>query len=431
LIERHLQVAKVGGRVSDRRSRFERLTQLKPPALPEDIYTYRCKTIHLTEATMNTIKMLQTQNSPAPVMLVAMELSLKKWRLAMAPTGAVKRRVREVEGGNYVALLSVLKDTLKHFKLSARTSVIFCYEAGRDGFYPFRRLHETGHTVWVVDSSSIEVNRRQRRAKNDSIDADKLLALMQRKYRGESEALRCVHVPSAAEEDERQLTRERDELRQEKARLSTRMQSLVFAQGWREWPHALARITTWLQQHGEQLGEHLRARLHREHTRLQTVDAQLKAVDKQLKENRRCATAQSSRIAYTAQRLGQLKGIADIGAGFLSSELFGWRHFNNRREVGSSAGLTPTPYDSGGSAREQGISKAGNKRVRRVIIELAWKWLQHQPDSALSQWFEARFGGNGKRSRRLGIVALARKLLVALWHYLEHGVVPAGAQLKA
>ena len=131
-----------------------------------------------------------------------------------------------------------------------------------------------------------------------------------------------------------------------------------------------------------------------------------------------------------AARLCQLKGIASPSASILATEMFGWRTFHNRREVGALAGLVPTPYDSGESRREQGISKAGNKRVRRVIVELAWQWLRHQPHSALTQWFAQRFGGQGTRSRRLGIVALARRLLVALWHYLQHDVVPAGAQLK-
>lgn len=380
---------------------------------------------------MNTIKMLQPQRSVEPVLLVAMELSLKQWRLAMAPNGASKRRVQVVEGGHYVALLATVQATLTYFKLPASTPVIFCYEAGRDGFYPCRRLQEVEHTVWVVDSSSIEVNRRQRHAKNDSIDADKLLALMQRKQRGEDDALKCVHIPTPAEEDERQLTRERDELRVERGRLRTRMQSLVFAQGWRDLPNAVGRLATWLQAHAERLSPLLAARLQHEYARFQLVDNQLKTLDRQLKTRRQQATAQHPRIAYYAQRLCQLKGVADIGAWLLSAELFGWRQFRNRREVGSSAGLTPTPYDSGGSVREQGISKAGNRRVRRVIIELAWKWLQYQPTSALTQWFETRFGASGKRSRRVGIVALARKLLIALWHYLEHGVVPTGAQLKA
>lgn len=381
---------------------------------------------------MNTGKMRNHDSSESKAMglLVAIEMSLKSWRLAMAPLGATRHRQVVVEPGHYLQLHAAVAQAREHFGLAASSAVIFCYEAGREGFHPQRALSEAGHLVWVVDSSSIEVNRRRRRAKCDALDAGKLLGLMQRQVRGEP-ALRVVRVPTAAQEDARQCTRERDELRVERGRLRVRMQSLLFTQGMRDFPKSALAIERWLTQHSAHLLPHLRARLARELERLSLVDRQLKHLDRLQRERYAQADSTSAAIDRTAQQLCRLKGIAERSAGILSSEMFGWRTFNNRREVGALVGLTPTPYDSGASQREQGISKAGNKRVRRVAVEAAWQWLRYQPDSALTQWFVQRFGGPSKRSKRVGIVALARRLLVALWHYLEHGVIPRGAALKA
>lgn len=381
---------------------------------------------------MNTGKMHNHDSSESKPMglLVAIEMSLKTWRLAMAPFGATRHRQVVVESGHYLQLHAAVAQAREHFGLAADSVVIFCYEAGREGFHPQRVLSAAGHSVWVVDSSSIEVNRRQRRAKYDALDAGKLLDLMQRQVRGE-QALRVVRVPTAAQEDARQGTRERDELRVERGRLRVRMQSLLFTQGARDFPKSVPGIERWLTQHSARLQPYLRARLARELERLSLVDRQLKHLDRLQRERYAQADSASATIDRTAQQLCRLKGIAERSAGILSSEMFGWRSFHNRREVGGLVGLTPTPYDSGASQREQGISKAGNKRVRRVAVEVAWQWLRYQPDSALTQWFVQRFGGPSKRSKRVGIVALARRLLVALWHYLEHGVLPRGATLKA
>ena len=379
---------------------------------------------------MNADKMHGVEDTAERALLVALELSLKKWRVAMAPVGSVKRRVTEIEGGDYAALTQAVTAGKQRFGLASAVPVVFCYEAGRDGFYPCRRLEEAGHTVWVVDSSSIEVSRQQRRAKSDGIDVDKLLALMQRQAQGDR-ALKVVRVPTPAQEDERQRIREREELRGECAALRTRMRSLVFLQGWRDVPSSVRGIGRWLSAHEERLGFNLRERLRREYARLDCVQRQLQAVDAQLRAQREAANAGEATIDAVSQRLVLLRGIADTGAATLSAEMFGWRRFRNRREVGACAGLTPTPYQSGDSQREQGISKAGNRRVRRLIVQLSWQWLRHQPDSVLTQWFQRRYGGTGKRGRRVGIVALARKLLIALWRYVEDGEVPAGARLKA
>lgn len=362
------------------------------------------------------------------VLLVATEMGLKSWRLAMAPLGAQRHRQVVVEAGNYLQLQAAVSEARQRYGLPSDALIICCYEAGREGFHPYRVLSEAGYRVWVVDSSSIEVNRRQRRAKSDTVDAFQLLRLMQRQHSDER-ALRIIRVPSRAQEDERQATRERHELCVERGRLRVRMQSLLFTQGVRDFPKHAAAIEQWLQAHACEQPQQLRARLQRQLERLRLVDRQLRCLEQQ-QRNSYAADAPATPSARIAQRLCRLKGIAERSAGILATELFGWRTFNNRREVGSVVGLVPTPYDSGEFHREQGISKAGNKHVRRVLIEVAWQWLRYQPHSALTQWFMQRFG-HGKRSRRLGIVALARRLLVALWHYLEHQVMPAGALLKA
>jgi transposase len=380
---------------------------------------------------MNTGKMRTSDDIKAlegAVLLVAMEMSLKTWRLAMGPSGSDKERQIEVTAGHYAELSEAVAKAQEKFGMDKSSRVVLCYEAGREGFHPYRVLSELGHTAWIIDSSSIEVNRRARRAKNDAVDASKILTLLQRQWRGER-ALKIAHVPTVDQEDHRQSTREREVLVKERGRVRVRIQSLLFAQGIRDFPKSVAGIERWLTQQGASVPKHLRARIERDVVRLKLTDRQLKDLNKE--QHVRCTTkAADVATDPIAQQLTQLKGIGEIGACILSSELFGWRHFNNRREVGACVGLTPTPYDSGESSREQGISKAGNKRIRRVIVEVAWKWLDYQPDSALSRWFMERFG-KGKRSRRIGIVALARKLLVALWHYLEHGVIPNGAQLKA
>ncbi|MGH8650867.1 MAG: IS110 family transposase [Gammaproteobacteria bacterium] len=373
----------------------------------------------------------KTTDTKALCLLVAMEMSLNTWRLAMAVEGQPKKRVKTVEAGHYLELVQAVADAKERFTLPEATPVVFCYEAGRDGFYPYRRLTELGHEVWVIDSASIEVSRKKRRAKSDGIDADKLSELMQRQARGEK-ALRMVRVPPLEVEDQRLLPREREGLLEDLRRVRNRIGSLLFTQGYREVPKSALGLRAWLKVPRE-LGAQLRERLHRDIERLAFLEEQFQAVGKamllKVREERKTAMAQ------VAGSLMQLCGIGWVGAWVLASEIYGWRTFRNRREVGGALGLTPTPYNSGGDEREQGISKAGNARARAMLVELAWLWLRYQPDSALSQWFLRRFSGGGKRLRRIGIVALARRLGVALCPEVSkdvaQGVVPEGARLKA
>jgi len=380
-----------------------------------------------------TNAMLQTNDTNtlatlAIRLLVAIEMSLKNWRLVMSPEGGARNRVRTVEAGNYLELEKAVAEARERFKLPPQTPVVFCYEAGRDGFYPYRRLTEVGHEVWVIDSASIEVSRRQKQAKSDGIDGDKLAELMQRKARGEKKALRLVRVPTLEVEDERLLPRDREIILHDIGRLRNQVESILFTQGYRGVPKTAAALKAWAAERGE-LTPQLRERLGREIERLALLEAQLQKVEKAMALKAR--QEHSTDIAAVAGALMRLCGIGLIGAWVLSSEVFGWRQFRNRREAGAVLGLAPTPYSSGQDVREQGISKAGNRRARAMLVELAWLWLRYQPGSALSQWFTARFGGGGgKRMRRIGIVALARRQAAALWRYADQGVVPEGATLK-
>jgi transposase len=303
--------------------------------------------------------------------------------------------------------------------------VVSCYEAGRDGFWLHRWLVEHGVANVVVDSSSIEVNRRQRRAKSDRLDAAKLHEMLRRYMHGERRVWQVVRVPTVEEEDARRAHRERERLQRERNAHLNRMCALVRLHNERlerggNMPGQLAALQ-------ERLPKALCSELQRESERLQLLERQLQELGACIEAAARVLLERHGPFAA----LLKLRAIGVTSAWVLVHELFGWRRFNNRRELAGCVGLTPTPYNSGGSTHEQGISKAGNRRLRALLVELAWMWLRHQRQSALSLWFEQRFAGGGKRMRRIGIVALARRLLVALWRYVQDGMVPVGAQLKA
>jgi transposase len=283
----------------------------------------------------------------------------------------------------------------------------------------------------VVDSSSIEVNRRKRRVKTDRVDVRKLLGMLMRYCGGERRLWSVVNVPGVEEEDGRHHTREREVLKKERGMHRNRIKSLLIQHGLearnpssKGFLEYLDSLRMW---DGRELPVDLKARVVREHERLKVVEGQLKVLNKEREE--RVESANTPALRKVAQ-LRTLYGIGQISSWDFVMELFGWRNFRNRREVGAFAGLTPTPYDSGNSRREQGISKAGRGRVRTLSVQMAWVWLRLQPGSKLSQWFMERFAGGGSRMRRIGIVAMARRLLIDLWRYLEHGVVPEGALLR-
>lgn len=372
---------------------------------------------------MNTT--LHSHNySTEPVLYMAMELGDKRWKLLFS--NGTKKRSKTVEALNRDQLLNEVEISKQKLKLAADCKVIACYEAGWEGFWLARWLLSVGVTVHVVDSAAIEVNRRSRRKKTDRVDAEKLLQLLQRYVLGEKEALHVVNVPSIEDEDARRLHRERKSLVTERSRHWIRIKSLLRAQGLRmsSKRDVLAQLEALRCWNGKPLPPDLHAELKREWTRHELVDGQINVLEAQQKAR----VAEGGSVAMRQiQGLMALKAVGWQSAWLLVFELFGWRHFRNRRELASLVGLTPTPYSSGDDEREQGISKAGNRRVRTGLIELAWLWLTHQPSSALSRWFRRRFGTGSKRQRRIGIVALARKLLIALWRYLELGEIPEGA----
>ena len=274
----------------------------------------------------------------------------------------------------------------------------------------------------MVDSASIEVNRRSRRAKTDRLDGDKLLSMLQRWHAGETRLWAVVHEPTAQQEDERRLHRELKRLSDERTGHTNRIGSLLVLHnlrvrniGGRDWGR-------WWASHREQVPPTLRAEIERELARLVLVKQQMRAL--QTEQQEQLDAGRQPQVA----RLIRLRAIGITTAWALVKELFGWRRFANPRQVAGCLGLVPSPYASGDTHIEQGISKAGNKRARTLLVELAWSWLRLQPDSDLSRWFSRRFGTGGKRMRRIGIVALARRLAVALWRYLCE--IPVGASLK-
>ena len=308
-------------------------------------------------------------------------------------------------------------------------AILSCYEAGLDGFWLHRHLTAQGITNVIVDSSSIEVDRRAKRAKTDRLDVRKLVTMLIRYHNGEAHVWRVVHVPSELAEDQRHLHRQLLSFKRDQRRYANRIYGVLASQGvhLKIGADFLERIAEAHQWNGEPLPEGLQARVHREYEALQSVTQQIQELQ--------AARTQQIRTATTAEmtqvrKLLALRGIGENSAWLLVMEFFGWREFRNRRELGALAGLTPMPYQSGNSYHEQGISKAGNRHVRRMMIEIAWCWLRFQPDSALTQWYRERYAAGGKRMHRIGVVALARKLLIALWRFLEQGEVPTGAQLK-
>jgi transposase len=304
--------------------------------------------------------------------------------------------------------------------------VVSCYEAGRDGFWIHRAVVELGVENRVVDSASIEVNRRARRTKTDRIDARKLVILLVRVCLGDRTAWREVRVPTLAQEAARQVSRERSDLVTDQTRLVNQMRAWLATCGTRLPSRRRgAWWTTVRDWAGASLSSELQQRLARVWARLEVVQAQIADLDAQQQRVIQRAAPESA-----ARRLTQLKGVATTSVSTLLDEGSVWRDFQNRRQVGGLLGFAPTRYDSGDGQRDTGISHAGNARLQAVAIQLGWSWLRWQPHSALPRWYQARFGA-GKRSRRIGIVALARRLMIALWRYATTGVLPAGAVVKA
>jgi len=355
---------------------------------------------------------------------VAFELGDRSWKLSLGDGVRAPSRCT-VAAGDTAAVMTAIARAKVRCHLPADAAVRSCYEAGRDGFWLHRWLTAQGIVNLVVDSASIEVNRRRRRAKTDRLDSDKLLSMLMRYYGGERRVWAVARIPTPEQEDERRLHRELADLRKERTAHSNRIRSLLVLHNLRV-EHIGGRAwTRWWAQNAAQLPPGVRTEIEREFERLSLVAKQIKTLEAQQRREVRSGAQPA---------IAQLSRLAAIGIGSawtLVKELFGWRQFHNRRELAGCLGLAPTPYASGTSNVEQGISKAGNRRARWLMVELAWSWLRFQPASQLSQWFNQRFAAASKRMRRVGIVALARRLAIALWRYLEFGEIPPGATLKS
>jgi transposase len=337
----------------------------------------------------------------------------------------------KLAGGDLAGLLALLERVRARAsrKLGYAPAIVSCYEAGYDGFWLHRALTAAGIENHVFDPASIAVGRRGREPKTDRIDGERLLRSLMAHCRGEPRAVRIVQVPSADQEDARRDTRERDRLVKERVGHVNRIKSLLRLLGMavgrprqRDWLAWLSEQRDW---QGQAVPPRIRAELKREHARLMLICDQLAVLEKRPAP----ATAAAAEMAQRQDKLFQLKALGLALSRKLTNEVF-YKDFRNPRQVGAYVGLAPSPWQSGKTSRDQGISKAGNPRARAAAIELAWLWLRHQPDSALSQWFRQRTANASGRIRRIAIVALARKLVVALWRYLTTGLVPEGAVLK-
>jgi transposase len=383
---------------------------------------------HLATALQTVVRVNDTK------LFASLELSKSRWLVTVSAPGSEKLSKHVVIGGDGGALLNLLG----RLRASAErrggmaVQVVVIQEAGLDGFWLHRLLEANGIESHVVDPASIAVDRRHRRAKTDVIDGEMLLRTLMAWARGERRVCSMVRPPSPDEEDRRRLTRERGTLLKERTQHTNRIKGLLAGQGIADYDplrkDRLARLDTLRTGDGRPLPERLKAEIRREIERVDLVVSQMAMVERE----RDALVGMTSDPApeTAAAVLVRLKGIGpELGSLIWLEALY--RGFSNRRQIAAYAGLAPSPWQSGGTDREQGISTSGNRRLRHALLELAWFWLRHQPASALSVWFRARVGQGRGRIRRIAIVALARKLLVALWRYATQGVVPAGATFKA
>jgi len=361
------------------------------------------------------------------VLYLALELGAKEWKLGFATGMGRRPRERMVEGGDFEALEEEIERAKRRFGLSGDTEVVSCYEAGRDGFWIHRFLDSIGVKNHIVDASSIEVKRRGKKRKTDRLDLKGLVRMLIRYWGGGRGGWGVVRVPSPEAEDARHLHRELQTLKRDRTRVTNRIKAVLATQGVQglelgpQFEEEVEQIELW---DGLPMPEQVLKRVKREWATVVWLNELIRAVER---ERRTLLRSSEDPAVAKVRQLMSLRGIGLNSAWLYVMEFFGWREFRNRREVGALAGLTPTPHQSGELEQELGIDKAGNRHVRGMAIEIAWGWLRFQPESELTRWYERRFGHGSKRIRRIGIVALARRLLIELWRYLETGALPEGA----
>lgn len=378
---------------------------------------------------MSTTVTRMENNSTAVTMHVALELAERRWTLAFTTGLGQKPRRRTVAAGDLDAIEQEVARAKRRFGLPEQTRVVSCYEAGVEGFWLHRALQARGIDNVVVDSSSIEVRRGRRSPKTDGLDGWGLVRMLVRYHEGDGKVWSVVRVAPVEAEDVRHNDRELTRLKDERTAARNGIRGLLKTQGVRlehlhDLPQQVPELRLW---DGSELGVELRNRLLRLWERLQLIEQQMR----QVKARRGELLAGESHTAQKARQLLTLRGVGEELGWELATELFGWRSFQNRRQVGGLVGLVPVPHQSGETFREQGISKAGRARLRSSLIEMAWLWLRYQPRSKHTLWYAMRYAHGSKRLRRIGIVAVARRILIDLWRFLQTGVLPDGAETKS
>ena len=369
---------------------------------------------------------------PENIIRIAIELSASSWLIAARLPGADKSRLYRIEGGDTAALLALIGGLRSRAatKLRQTVDVVCCFEAGRDGFWLHRWLTAHGVVAYVLEPTSILVNRRARRAKTDRLDAEGMLRVLTAWQAGDKQVCSMVRVPTSEEEDAKRPHREREHLVRERQRIENRMEALLFTQGirgrpsLRSWERDMDQLRTG---DGRAVPPLLQAELNRLRRHLVLIRDLIREVEAERTEAQ--VAALDDAMTGKVMALQRIRGIGANFAAVLVREVF-YRSFANRRQLGSYVGIAPMPYQSGGMDRDRSISRAGNPRARTTLIQLAWLWLRYQPDSALTKWFRERVGVLQGRTRRIAIVAMARKLLIALWRYVETGVMLDGVQLS-
>ena len=368
------------------------------------------------------------------IVYLSIELSVSSWLVAARLPGVEKSRLHRLEGGDAVGLLRAIAElrSKASAKLGSTAEVACCFEAGRDGFWLYRLLTAHGISTYILEPTSILVNRRAKRAKTDRLDAEGMLRVLATWLAGDRRVCSMVRVPTPDDEDAKRPHREREQLVHDRQRIENRIEALLFTQGIRARPSLrscerdVAALRTG---DGRALPPLLRAELDRLRRRLVLVLELIRELEVDRAQAQQEA-AITDKMVGKITALQRIRGIGENFAAVLTREVF-YRSFDNRRQLASYVGITPMPYQSGGMDRDRSISRAGNPRARTTMIQLAWLWLRYQPDSALALWFRERVGKLLGRTRRIAIVAMARKLLIALWRYVETGAVPHGITLRA
>jgi transposase len=373
--------------------------------------------------------LLASMASAEAVLYLALELGVKHWHLLFGD--GQRRRRRVIEARDLRSLLAELDLAKEKLKLPSSSLVVSCYEAGRDGHWLHRALWAQGIHNLEVASTSIKVSQQGKHRKSDRLDLEALYSQLYHYAQGESRELQVVKVPSREDEEEMRLDRMLSQLKKEQTQHGNRLKAILIRYGLRPrriggagWEQEMGGYRDWS---GQALPEQTQQELRQINQRLLLVEQQRQELEAQ--RDREIERGEGRKLDQV-RRLKQLRGLGPVISWRLVMEFYGWRAFENRKQIGALSGLAGTPYNSGLSEREQGISKAGNSRIRALAIELAWLWVRLQPQSKWSLWFARRYAQGGKRQRKIGIVAVARHLLIDLWRFLEEGIVPEGASFK-